>query len=194
MMEKIAKYLDLLIRKITGLTSSERDKKVLILGVICLLIFVFVFSFQSFSSSTEKYRKQIKVLEKDLKELKSLKNEYKISEARLKELTKSIKKEDEALISVVERILIDNQIDRKSFSIKDHNIRTSELDDLYDEKSVQVDVRKVSLRRMIDVLYEIQNRETFLKVSDLRIRTKFDKKDHLDVSFKLSTFGLKQVI
>jgi len=88
--------------------------------------------------------------------------------------------------------LIDNDIERTSFSIKDSKIVLPDSEDLYDDSTVEVNVRKVPFNRVIDILYSIQNRDSFLKVSNLRLKTKFDKPELVDVSFKLSTFEFRQ--
>lgn len=174
--------------------SSERDKKVLVIGIVCLFLFLLFFIYQSYSSQAAKYEKQAIALEQQLMKVKALSEDYRESRKRLESLTRSIKKEDEALISVLEKILVDNQIAREDFSIKDSNTRGSDTEDLYDVTSIQVDIRRVPLNKIIDVLYRIQTRKSFLKVSDLQMRTKFDKPELVDASFKLSTFEFKKVI
>mgnify|MGYP000284427312 CR=1 FL=1 len=174
--------------------TSERDKKVLILGGVFLVLFVLFYIYQSYSSQVDKYEKQAVALEQQLVKVKALARDYEESTNRLESITRSIKKEDEALISVLEKILVDNRIQREDFSIKDSNTRISDTEDLYDVTSVQVDIRRVQLGKLIDVLYNIQTRESFLKVSDLKMRTKFDKPELIDASFTLSTFEFKKVI
>jgi len=175
--------------------SSERDKKVLTLGAVCLTLFVLFFVYQSYSTKVAQYEKKQQALREELIKVKTLTEDYRESRKRLQTLTSSIKKEDEALISVLEKILVDNQIDREDFSIKDSNTRgKNDTEDLYEVTSVQVDIRRVPLYKIIDVLYKIQTRKSFLKVSDLQMRTKFDKPELVDASFKLSTFEFKKVI
>lgn len=191
--EKFKNILKVISNHLVDALSSERDKRVLIIGAVGLLLFILFFSYGSFSRSSRRYEKQVQVLENNLVEIRSLKKDYKASKDRLKELTKTVKKEEEALISVVEKILVDNQIERTSFSLKDSNV-SSGSEELYDETSVQVDLRKVPLYKVVEVLYTIQTRDSFLKVSNLRIKTKFDKPDLIDTSFSLSTFEFKKVI
>jgi hypothetical protein len=90
----------------------------------------------------------------------------------------------------VEKILVDAQVDRSSFSISS---RTDTSGDLYDEKSIDVDIKKLPLNKAVDLLYKIQTNPNFLKVSKFRIRTRFDNPNLLDASFRVSTFKFKQV-
>ncbi len=170
--------------------ASERDRKALILGSVGISILVVYIIFQSFSSGGARLAKKAEAIEADLKKIESLRSEYIESKRRIDEVTSNIKSEDDALISVVEKVLIDAQIERGSFSI---NSRTDASEDLYDEKSVDVDIKKLPLNKAVDVLYKIQRNPSFLKVSKLRIRTRFDNPSLMDSSFRVSTFKFKQV-
>ena len=183
--EKIKQYIDGFLGK---QSVSERDKKALKLGAAAVALFFIFMILKSLLGGGDNSKQQITELKERLKTVKELRHEYEYAGKLLKETTASIKKEDEALISVVEKILVDNRIERKSFSIKDSNITSSNAEEIYNERSVQVDIKRVSLQKAIDVLYSIQNRESFLKVSNLKLKTKFDKNNLLDMSFRLSTF------
>ncbi|MBI2485891.1 MAG: hypothetical protein HYW01_02835 [Deltaproteobacteria bacterium] len=170
--------------------ASDRDRKALILGAIGISILVIYLIFHSFSSGGARLVKKAETLEADLKKIESLRSEYIQSKRRIDEVTSNIKSEDEALISVVEKVLIDAQVERGSFSI---NSRTDTTGDLYDEKSVDIEIKKLPLNKAVDVLYKIQTNPSFLKVSKLRIRTRFDNSSLMDASFRVSTFKFKQV-
>jgi hypothetical protein len=170
--------------------ASDRDRKALILGAIGLSILVIYLIFHSFSSGGARLAKKAETIEADLKKIESLRSEYIQSKRRIDEVTSNIKSEDEALISVVEKVLIDAQIERGSFSI---NSRTDATGDLYDEKSVDIEIKKLPLNKAVDVLYKIQTNPSFLKVSKLRIRTRFDNSSLMDASFRVSTFKFKQM-
>jgi len=190
--EKFRTIVQLLSAKLDESLKSERERRALFIGagaIVALFLFV---SFNTFFKDSNKYLKQTNALEAELVRVKSLREEYGQLKDRLRELTKAVKKENEALISVVEKVLIDNDIERTSFSIKDSKIVLPDSDDLYDDSTVEVNVRKVPFNRVVDILYSIQNRDSFLKVSDLRLKTKFDKPELVDISFKLSTFEFRQ--
>ncbi len=192
MKEKFTEIVQLLSKKLDGILISERERRAIFIAIAAVIILVLFVSFNTFLKDSSKYQKQTTVLEKELIRVKALREEYGLLKDRLRELTKAVKKENEALISVVEKVLIDNDIERTSFSIKDSKIVLPDSDDLYDDSTVQVNVRKVPFNRVIDILYSIQNRDSFLKVSDLKLKTKFDKPELVDVSFKLSTFEFRQ--
>lgn len=188
--EDVKNFVKQVNERFQRILASERDRKALILGAVGISILVVYIIFQSFSSGGARLAKKAEAIEADLKKIESLRSEYIESKRRINEVTSNIKSEDDALISVVEKVLIDAQIERGSFSI---NSRTDASGDLYDEKSVDVDIKKLPLNKAVDVLYKIQRNPSFLKVSKLRIRTRFDNPSLMDSSFRVSTFKFKQV-
>lgn len=177
--------------RIQRIAASERDRKAVGYASLGAAVLILYLIFQFFSSGTGRLEKKAQALQIELKKLDSLRNEYIQSKGRIEELSKSIKTGDESLISVVEKILVESRVDRGNFSIKS---RTSTSGDLYDETSVDVDLKKIPLDRMVDVLYKIQTTTAFLKVSKLRPQTRFDNPDLMDVSFRVSTFKLNKVL
>lgn len=190
--KKFIEIVQLLSAKLDDSLKSERERRAIFIGIAAVILLVLFVSFNTFLKDSSRYQKQTTVLENELKRVKVLREEYGLLKDRLRELTKAVKKENEALISVLEKVLIDNDIERTSFSIKDSKIVLPDSDDLYDDSTVEVNVRKVPFNKVVDILYSIQNRDSFLKVSDLRLKTKFDKPELVDVSFKLSTFEFRQ--
>jgi len=191
--EGIKRVLSELRERISRLTSSERDIRAMRIGIagLCLLIVYIVF--HTFWSGTERLEKQVSQLETELERIENLKSEYEGSTKRIAELSNKIKKENEPLISVVERILLDENIDRKNFSIKDVNLRTAESENFFEEKSIDVELKDLSLKDLVDILYKLQNTPSFLKVSNLNISTKFNKSDSMTVKLRVSTFEFKEL-
>lgn len=174
-------------------SSTERDRRAMKIGAAGLGLLVLYFIFHSVSSGTDRLEKRVVQLESELDRIQSLRTEYEDSKKRIAELSDKIKEEDEPLISVVEQILLSENIDRKNFSIRDVNLRTSEADDFYEERSIDVELKNISLKDVVDILYKIQNAPSFLKVSNLNLSTKFDKSDSVTVKLRVSTFRFKEV-
>ncbi len=190
--QKIRELIEKSREKFDGLVKTERDKKVLMLGGSAIVVIVIYLIFHSYSSGADNMQKRYAQLERDLVEVKALKAEYEDSKKQLVELSSKIKKENEALISVVEKILLNENLDRKNFSIRDVNSRTNSEEDFYEEKSVDVELNRISLNSLVEILYKLQKRPS-LKVSNLNISTKFDKSDSMKVKLRVSTFEFKQV-
>lgn len=180
--------------KINVSEITERDRYILFgcLGIFAaVLIYLTVFSFTSAVSSLEK---KVLVLENDLQRVYELKTEYAISSRQLKMLIKENPKQG-PLISTIEKILLEENVDRKKFSIKDKNKRNKDTEEIYNEKSVDVTIKQIPLGKMIDVLYAFQSKSktSYLKVKGLRVRTRFDSSDLVDLFFMVSTFEFKDV-
>lgn len=182
--------------RIQQVSTSKRDKRAVIVSVVAMSVFIIFMIFQFFASGTERLTKKVDVLNSDLEKIENLRKQLEESNRLISQLTSSFKSGDdgEALISVVEDILVNEQIDRGSFSIKDSNTSAPAIDDLYNEKSIDVEIRKIPLNKIVDLLYKVQIRPSLLKVSNLRIRTRFDNPDLIDVNFRISSFEFKKVI
>lgn len=190
--QKIQELIEKSREKFYSLTSTERDRRALFLGASAIVIIVIYLVFHSYSSGTDYLQKRSAQLEKELREVKVLKAEYEDSNKKIVELSSKIKKENEALISVVEKILLNEKLDRTNFSIRDVNSRTNSNEDFYEEKSVDVELNKISLSNLVDILYKLQNKPS-LKVSNVNISTKLGKSDSMNVKLRVSTYEFKQV-
>ena len=190
--QKIQDLIEKSREKFYSLTSTERDRRALLLGGSAIVIIVIYLVFHSYSSGTDHLQKRFAQLEKELREVKVLKAEYEDSNKKIVELSSKIKKENEALISVVEKILLNEKLDRTNFSIRDVNSRTNSNEDFYEEKSVDVELNKISLSNLVDILYKLQNKP-LLKVSNVSISTKLGKSDSINVKLRVSTYEFKQV-
>ncbi len=179
--------------KLTRISSTERDRRALVIGASGLVLLIFYLIFHSISSGTDRLEKRVLQLESELERVQELKTEYEESEKKIDVLSSKIKEEDEPLISIVEQILLSENLDRKNFSIRDVNLRTSTSEDFYEERSIDVELKNMSLKDLVDVLYKIQNAPSFLKVSNLNLSTKFDKSDSMTVKLRVSTFRFKEV-
>ena len=180
--------------RIQQVSASKRDKRAVIISVLVISVFIIFIIFQFFSSGTKRLTQKVDALNSDLGKIEKLRKRLEDSNRVISQLTSSFKSGDEALISVVEDILVNEQIDRGSFSIKDSNTSAPAIDDFYSEKSVDVEIRKIPLNKIVDLLYKVQVGRSLLKVSNLRIRTRFDNPDLIDVNFRISSFEFKKVI
>ncbi len=60
--------------------------------------------------------------------------------------------------------------------------------DRYRETKVEVDLKEVTLQEAVGYLHQIETSVQVLSVKSLRVRTRKDKPDRLDVTFTVSTF------
>ena len=66
--------------------------------------------------------------------------------------------------------------------------RTSPASDAYRETKVQVALKNVTLAQLVNYLHKIDSSNQVLSIKSLRIRTRADKPELLDVTFTVSSF------
>lgn len=191
--ENINKAVRSARERLAQISSTERDRRAVIIGAAGLCLLILYIIFHSISSGTDRLEKRVAQLETELGKIQELKTEYEDSQKKIAVLSSKIKEENEPLISIVEQILLSENLDRKNFSIRDVNLRTSDSEDFYEERSIDVELKNISLKDFVDVLYKIQNAPSFLKVSNLNLSTRFDRSDSLTVKLRVSTFRFKEV-
>ena len=170
---------------------SARDVRALKIAAAALAVFMLFSAYRAVFPGGSAVRSEVSQVRSRLNEMRSLKEEYSYSRDLLAKVSGSMKEEREALISVVEKALVRNGIDRRSFSIRGTN-PSVRVKGINRERAVLVKINKVPVSRVLNVLYTFQKSKTILKVSDLRIKTRFDNPNLSDVSFRLSTFSFSE--
>ncbi len=195
LLEVLGKLTEPVVRRVRDLIGtrdfSTRDVRAIQIGAAALAIFLIFSVYRAVLPGGSAIRSEVGQMRLQLNEIRALKEEYRYSRDILSKVSGSMKEEKEALISVVEKTLIRNGIDRRSFSIRGTNpsVRGKGIER---ERAVLVKINKVSVPRVLNVLYVFQKSKTILKVSDLRIKTRFDNPNLTDVSFRLSTFSFSK--
>ena len=184
-----------LARRVRGLIDrrefSARDVRALKIAAAALAVFILFSAYRAVFPGGSAVRSEVSQVRLQINEMRSIKEEYRYSRDILANVSGSMKEEKEALISVAERALVRNGIDRRSFSIKGTN-PSGKGKGINRERAVLVKINKVPVPRVLNVLYTFQKSKTLLKVSDLRIKTRFDNPNLTDVSFRLSTFSFSE--
>ncbi len=170
---------------------SQRDIRALKIGAAVVAVLVVFSVYRAVFPGGSAVRTEVSQMKLQLNEIRAIKEEYRYSRDLLAKVSGSIKEEKEALISVAEKVLIRNGIDRRSFSIRGTNpsVRGKGIKK---ERAVLVKVNKVAVPKVLNILYSFQKSKTILRVSDLRIKTRFDNPNLTDVSFRLSTFSFSE--
>ena len=176
---------------IEGRDFSARDIRALKICAVVLAVFLVFSIYRAVFPGGSDIRSEVSRMGIQLNEIRALKEEYRYSRNLLAKESGSMKEEKEALISVAEKTLIRNGIGSRSFSIKGTN-PSVKAKGIERERAVLVNINKVPVQKVLNVLYSFQKSKTILKVSDLRIKTRFDNPSLTDVSFRLSTFSFSE--
>ena len=170
---------------------SPRDVRAIKIGAAAIAVLVVFSVYKAVFPGGSAVRSEVSQMRLQLNEIRAIKEEYRYSRDLLAKVSGSMKGEKEALISVAEKVLIRNGIDRRSFSIRGTN-PSVQGKGIKKERAVLVSINKVAVPRVLNILYSFQRSKTILRVSDLRIKTRFDNPNLTNVSFRLSTFSFSE--
>jgi len=173
----------------TYLAMTPREQTIALVAAAVILVLVVILPVMVASGKITKLQRSIDDGNSQLKnitrEIDSL-NEAKV---QLKEAEDTLAGGFDASISTTLETLagkagIKDRID----SLKEKPAAAS---DLFDEASVDVRLKKVTLNELIDYLYSIeQNPEKLLRLKRLEIKPRFDNKKEFDIAFQVSTYRL----
>ncbi|MGE4580607.1 MAG: type II secretion system protein GspM [Desulfuromonadales bacterium] len=60
------------------------------------------------------------------------------------------------------------------------------------EEAVEIKLEKIRLDQLVQLLYEIETTEAFLRVKNLRVKTRFDNRSQLDATLVIASLGKSQ--
>jgi len=181
--------MDALYNTFVGLIPREQlyvliGSGLLILVLIGLPISLMSGKLASLESKIEQGQKAQKQVLRDLEYLQKLQGDLKIVEDRFS------KGFDSTITTTMETLGGSSGIGSLIESLKE---RPPNPTDLFDEISVDVRLRKVTLPQLVDYLHRIEQHERLLlRVKQLEIKPRYDNKQLLDVSFQVSTYRLQQ--
>jgi Sec-independent protein translocase protein TatA len=93
---------------------------------------------------------------------------------------------DSSISTTIEAIAEKNNMKDQIDSLK---AKATAPSDLFEESAVDVRIRRVELKPLIDFLYAIENDpEKMLRIKTLNMKPRFDSKKLVDVSFTVSTY------
>jgi type II secretory pathway component PulM len=84
--------------------------------------------------------------------------------------------------------LLESLATRSSVKVESMEPQTPLASDRYRETKVEVALKSVTLAQTVSYLHQIESSEQLLSVKSLRLRTRRDKPELLDVTFTVSTF------
>jgi len=165
--------------------SSQERMLLSVLGVMLAGILLFVAIVNPILSAAASARERVEAAEDDLEMMSRLRREYEAVNARLVSVEQRIRdnRDRQNTLTLLESLAsgaavkIDSMEERKS---PDH--------ELYRETRVEVSLKNVSLTQVVSLLHSIESSPRQFSVKGLRIKTRQDQKDTLEVAFTVSSF------
>jgi type II secretory pathway component PulM len=165
---------------------APRERLLLsILGVSLMATLVFFVLINPVLSARESSRARVEAAEKDLEMMVRLRREYDEIAARLAAVEERIRANQDRRNTLT---LLESLANAAAVKIDSMEERSSPDNDLYRETRVEVALKNVSLTQIVNLLHNIESSPRQFSVKGLRIKTRADKNDLLEVGFTVSSF------
>jgi len=167
---------------------NPRERKILVGGIGCILaLSVYLFVISPYLTAINALDRRISAKSKELAEILTMKGEY----LRLKENTRGLENvmrsaRGFSLLSFLENLAATNQLKTK---IADMKPVTTPLSERFKETSVEMKLEDVTLKQLIDYLYQIEQAPQALQIKRIHITKKKDQ-TYLIVTLQVSTFEI----
>ncbi len=173
----------------TYLGMNSREQTMALVGAIVVLVLIIILPVTIASSRISRLDRDVVQGHRQLKDIMRAIESYEQRRAELAQTQQLLSGGfDSSISSTLESLAERNDIKDRIDSLKEKASAPSEI---YDESSVDVRLKRVSLPKLIDYLYAIENDpDKLLRLKKLTIKSRFDKKQELDVSFTVSSYRL----
>ena len=169
---------------------SQREQRVLI-GAAALFAFLFLYlGVDALLQGYDKLDDRITSKRAEVEKISRLGAQYMEAHAQLVEIKAKLDQMDKgfSVLSFIEDLAKRQNIRENIGSVKPKRLP---LNDSYDENIVELQVDNISLPKLVDFIYQIENSGHLLKVKRLRVRTRHDDRDLLNVTFQVTTYNRK---
>jgi type II secretory pathway component PulM len=164
---------------------SERERiLVSIVGALCIVLVFYFGIIQSSLGLRSNAQRRLTQAEQQLKVMSRLRGEFDDVNERLTSVEQRIQSSTRGnLRTTLETLALASEV-----KVESMEPQATPSNDRYRETKVEVALKQVTLQQTVNYLHEIESSEEVLSVKSLRMRTRKDKPDFLDVTFTVSTF------
>ncbi|RMF86667.1 MAG: hypothetical protein D6736_14580 [Nitrospinota bacterium] len=169
---------------------APREKMMVIGGGIVILALLFyLFVLAPAMERMQVLDRLIQAAEQELQEMKMLQNTYRAQQQVLNDINARLSKRQKnfAIFSFLEDLARRSGLKNNIVYMKPSVTTPSEF---YRESSVELKVEGVTLKQLIQYLYQIESSPHLLKIRRLHIKPRSSNRNLLDVTFQVSTFYL----
>ena len=164
---------------------SERERMLVLIAGALVLAFTFYFGvIQSSLGFRSDAQHRLTQAEQQLMVMSRLRKEFDDVNERLTSVEQRIQNSTRGnLRTTLESLALASQV-----TVESMEPQSTPSDDRYRETKVEVALKRVTLQQTVSYLHQIESSEEVLSVKSLRMRTRKDQPDFLDVTFTVSTF------
>jgi len=135
-------------------------------------------------SASSRASRRVEAAEQELRAVQILRSRYDELNARTVSVEQRIRSGPQGEIFTI----LESLARASAVTVDSMEPRTSAASDDYRETKVQVILRGVTLAQLVNYLQRIESAPQLLSIKSLRIRTRSDKPELLDVNFTVSSF------
>ena len=172
------------------ISLSQREQRVLIgAGVLFAVLLVYLVV-DSVLQGYEKLDDKIATKRGEVEKISRLREQYMQAHKQLEDIKAKLDQMEKgfSVLSFIEDLANKENIRNKIGSMKP---KKNPLNDTYDENIVELQMDNVSLSELVDFIYKVENSGHLLKVKRLRVKTRYDDRDLLNVTLQVTTYKKK---
>jgi general secretion pathway protein M len=159
-------------------------------GAVFVVFLIFKFAIDPLIKHSADLDRQIVAARRQLVELRTMQQEYQRQKTVVDTINSQLKKQQNvAIFSRLEEFAGQTGIRNKILYMKPTVSTPSEV---YNEESVEVKMEGVTLEQLVRYLHHIENSPQLLKIKRLEIKPRFDNRQILTATFRVSAFTLKE--
>lgn len=168
---------------------TPREQTMGLAAAALVLVLIIVLPIAVASGRIGKIEKEVAEGKKQFREIVRAIESYDQKKAQLVQMQQTLAGGfDSALSTTIESLAETSGIKDRIDSLKEKAAAPS---DIFDEASVDVRLKKITLQQLVDFLYVIENHpDKVLRLKQLSVKPRYDNKQDLDVSFTVSTYRL----
>lgn len=166
-----------------GLAPRER-LLISVAGGLLALALLYLVVVNPFVSLVERSGQRLDTADQQLRAMKRLRREYDDVQYRLTDVEERIRSGSRGNL----RTALEMLAGKANVKVESMEPQASPASDAYRETKVEVGLRNVTLAQTVNYLHQIEASPQVLSVKALRIRTRPDAPELLDVTFTVSSF------
>ena len=169
---------------------SQRDQRVLIAAGAFFVLMILYLGVDSVLQGYDNLEGKIAKKRVEVEKITRLRAQYMEAHKQLADIKAKLDQMEKgfSVLSFIEDLANKENIRENIGSVKPKKIP---LNDSYDESIVELKMDNVSLSELVDFIYKIENSGHLLKVKRLRIKTRYDNRDLLNVTLQVTTYKRK---
>ena len=169
---------------------TQREQRVLLAAAVFVVLALVFWGVDSVYQSYDHLNDKILGERQELKKISLLRDQYRETHGQLEAIKSQLDrmKKGFSLLSFIEDLANKENIRENIGSVKP---KTFPMGENYEEKQVEIKLDDITLSKLVDFIYKIENSGHLLRVKRLRLKTRYDNRNLLHVTMQVATYGQK---